>query len=136
MGKYDDIIGLPHPVSKKHPPMPIQDRAVQFAPFAALTGYGAAVDEAGRLTAERIELDAGQKEILNRKLTQLAQSGGTAAITYFQPDERKSGGEYRTVTDAVARVEEDERRIVLAGGRKIGFDEIYGIESNNKDDPG
>ena len=129
MGKYDDIISLPHPTSKKHPPMSLEDRAVQFAPFASLTGYGAAVDEAGRLTDERIELDEGQKEILNRKLTKLVQSGGMAKITYFQPDERKSGGAYRTVTDAVVRVDENERRILLAGGGKIGFDEIYGIES-------
>ncbi len=45
---YDDIINMPRPVSKKHPPMPLENRAAQFAPFAALTGYDKAIDEVNK----------------------------------------------------------------------------------------
>ena len=64
-GPYDDIIDLPRPVSKKHPPMPMMKRAAQFLPFAALTGYEAAVEETARLTEKKTELSEDMKTILN-----------------------------------------------------------------------
>ena len=92
---YADIIHLPHHVSQNHPQMPMLDRAAQFAPFAALTGYEAAVGETARLTAERRELDAQEAEELNRRLAALIANlpeRPDATIEYFVPDDRKSGG--------------------------------------------
>ena len=95
------MINLPHPVSKVHPQMPIAERAAQFSPFAALTGYGDAVKETARLTDAKIELDEDAKEILDEKLKQIREQieeHPEIEITYFQPDERKKGGSYITIT--------------------------------------
>ena len=96
-GKYDEIMGLPHHISKTRPQMPMSDRAAQFAPFAALTGYDAAIKETGRLTDERIELDVEALSALDMKYQLLMEALDEApevTITYFQPDERKAGGKY------------------------------------------
>lgn len=99
MHKYDDIINLPHYTSSKRPRMAMIDRAAQFSPFAALTGYDAAVKETARLTEDRVELDEYQKSALNDRL-QIVQERlsdtPVISITYFVPDERKSGGAYCT----------------------------------------
>ena len=94
MPAYDDIIHLPHHVSQNHPQMSMHDRAAQFAPFAALTGYEAAVRETARLTAEKRELDAQEAEELNRRLTELAArlpDHPEVTVEYFVPDDRKAG---------------------------------------------
>ena len=92
---YDDIIHLSHPKSEKHPPMTIMERAAQFSPFSALTGYGDAVDETIRLTDEQLELDEETKAMLNLKLQFLLENPQTEAVfTYFQKDRKKSGGAY------------------------------------------
>lgn len=80
---YEDIINLPHPVSKSHKPMPVEDRAAQFAPFAALTGHQAAIEEAARVTDMRMELDEEMKEQLNVKLQKLCQSRGIESKLYI-----------------------------------------------------
>ena len=101
--KYDSIMNLPHHVSKTRPQMPMSDRAAQFAPFAALTGYDSAIKETGRLTDERIELDEEALSALDMKYQLLMDTFDEApevTITYFQPDERKAGGKYLTATDA------------------------------------
>ena len=98
---YDDIIRLPHHVSQNHPQMSLRDRAAQFAPFAALTGYEAAVGETARLTAERRELDAQEAEELNRRLAALIArlpERPEVTVEYFVPDDRKAGGAYVSVT--------------------------------------
>ena len=95
--RYDEIINLPHHVSKTRPQMPMSDRAAQFAPFAALTGYDSAIKETGRLTDERIELDEEALTALDMKYQLLMDALNEApkvTITYFQPDERKAGGKY------------------------------------------
>lgn len=95
MEKYREIIDLPHHVSKTRPQMPMSDRAAQFAPFAALTGYDAAIKETGRLTDERIELDEEALTALDMKyqlLMDALDDKPEVTITYFQPDERKAGG--------------------------------------------
>lgn len=128
---YDDIINLPHPTSKKHPRMSAQSRAAQFSPFAALTGYDAAVKETARLTDRRIELDEYEKAELCSRLQMIcdsAEKNETVTFTYFVPDNRKDGGFYTTVSGCVKRIDEYERRIVLKDGRKIPLDEIIGIE--------
>ena len=130
-GKYDEIMGLPHHVSKTRPQMPMSDRAAQFAPFAALTGYDAAIKETGRLTDERIELDVEALSALDMKYQLLIEALDEApevTITYFQPDERKAGGKYLTATGAVKKIDNFERRITMQDGAKIPMDDVLSIE--------
>ena len=126
---YSDIIDLPHHVSQVHPRMSLLNRAAQFAPFAALTGYGAAIDEAARLTQRRIELSEGEKEALNGKLAALAQHlPAEATVTYFVPDPRKEGGRYVAETFVVRQIIPSEGAMHLAGGRTIDLDCVLDVE--------
>lgn len=129
--RYDDIIHLSRPVSKKRGPMSNFDRAAQFSPFAALTGYDAVIAETGRLTDTQIELDEGGKALLDEKLQtireHLAQQP-KVKLTVFCPDSRKSGGAYETITGNVKKIDPVARILVLTGGEVIPVDRIYGIE--------
>lgn len=130
---YDDIINLPHHVSKTHPHMAIIDRAAQFSPFAALTGYDAAVKETARLTDRRIELDEYEKDALNEKLSLVAEQieeHPKITITYFRPDDKKIGGAYVTVTGCMKKIDEYEGNICLTDGTKIVIEEMIEIESD------
>lgn len=130
-GRYDDIINLPHHVSTKHPHMAPSDRAAQFSPFAALTGHDEAIKETARLTDERMELDENRKELLDARLQLLREHLGekpTVTFTFFEPDERKSGGAYVTVTGSVKKIEEYENKIILEEGVVILIDEISAVE--------
>ena len=130
-GKYDEIMGLPHHVSKTRPQMPMSDRAAQFAPFAALTGYDAAIKETGRLTDERIELDVEALSALDMKYQLLMEALDEAPeviITYFRPDERKAGGKYVSAVGAVKKIDDFERRITMQDGAKIPMDDVLSIE--------
>ena len=129
--RYNEIINLPHHVSKTRPQMPMSDRAAQFAPFAALTGYDAAIKETGRLTDEKIEMDEEALNILNMKFQILARSlddEPEVTFTYFKPDERKAGGAYLEVTGMVKKVDDFERLIVMQNGTKMPMDDILNIE--------
>lgn len=129
---YEDIINHSHHVSKSHPQMPMADRAAQFSPFAALTGYDAAIQETGRLTEERITLDEEVQAVLNRKqflLNAHISDKPEITVTYFVPDERKSGGAYVTVTGNLKRMDETERLLYLTNGQKIRLDDIADINS-------
>ena len=131
-GDYDDIINLPHHISKTRPQMSLKDRAAQFSPFAALTGYDAAIKETGRLTDEKIELDEEALSNLNMKFQILFENPDEQpdiAITYFKPDETKSGGAYLTTTDKIKKVDEYERIITTAKGTKIPMDDVINLES-------
>lgn len=131
-GKYDDILNLPHHVSDTRPQMPMLDRAAQFSPFAALTGYEAAVKETARLTEARVELDENAKAELDQKLRLLMeylQEQPQVAITYFQPDSRKEGGAYLTVTGVIKRIRELERMVELTDGTRIPISDILDLES-------
>lgn len=104
--QYDDIINLPHHVSKTRPQMSMVDRAAQFSPFAALTGYDAAIKETGRLTDEKVNLSEEEKEALDRKQQILMEWLGdhpALTITFFVPDEKKSGGAYMTKSGNLKR---------------------------------
>ena len=130
-GKYDKIMGLPHHVSKTRPQMPMSDRAAQFAPFAALTGYDAAIKETGRLTDERIELDVEALSALDMKYQLLMEALDEApevTITYFQPDERKAGGKYVSAVGAVKKIDDFERRITMRDGTRIATDDVLSID--------
>ncbi len=128
--RYDEIINLPHHVSKTRPQMPLSDRAAQFAPFAALTGYDSAIKETGRLTDERIELGEEALTALNRKYQLLIDTLDDApevTIIYFQPDERKAGGQYVSATGTVKKVDTFGRRILLQDGTRIPLDSVYDL---------
>lgn len=130
--KYADIIGLPHHTSPTRPRMSVSARAAQFAPFAALTGYGAAVDETARLTDDRTILDENAKTMLDNKLQIIAEHLNDlpeVTFTYFEPDKKKSGGAYRSVTGPVREIDEYERIVKLWDGTRIPIEQIYGIAS-------
>lgn len=129
--KYDDIINLPHPVSTRHPRMSLHDRAAQFSPFAALTGYDAAVKETARLTERRIELDENSKALLDERMgivQEQLNEKPEITITYFKPDMKKSGGSYVEVTGCIKKIDEYERLIVLCSGEKIPIDEVIAVQ--------
>lgn len=129
--RYDDIIDLPHHVSRKHPQMPLLDRAAQFAPFAALTGHEAAIKETARLTEEEIELDENSKELLDFRLQQLQEHLSeqlSVTVTYFCPDEKKAGGAYETVAGRVKRVDAYAGELVFTDGRKVELRNIVEME--------
>ena len=123
---YEDMLRLPHPVSRWHKRMDRVDRAAQFAPFAALTGHGAAIDEEARLTdmaailtEERMaELDLAIRESVGKHVS----------ITYFQPDERKAGGEYVTVIGVLKKIDEFEGVLVLEDGTKVDIRRTFKVE--------
>lgn len=129
--KYDDMLYLSHPTSSTRPRMPMLDRAAQFSPFAALTGYDEAVKETARLTERKIELDEYEKIALDGQLQQIRlhlSEQPAVTITYFQADERKEGGAYQTITGNVKKIDEYEREIVLVSGEKIKIEEITEVK--------
>lgn len=128
---YDDIINLPHHTSNSRPHMSAHDRAAQFSPFAALTGYDAAITETGRLTDKRVELDEYRKADLNERLCKIQaqmDEQPEVSITYFQPDKKKSGGAYITVTGCVKKIDAYERTVVMQDDTNIPIDGIFEIE--------
>ena len=129
--KYEDIINLKRPISKKHPPMPLEERAAQFAPFAALTGYEETITETAREVDKRIELDEEAQNTINRKIQELKQQIVTkpiVAITYFQKDLSKEGGEYITVTEKIRKIDDYKKIIVLENKTEIPIREILDID--------
>ena len=130
---YDDIIHLPHRVSKRHPQMSLYNRAAQFAPFAALTGYEEAIIETARLTAPKVDMMEDNQQLLDRKLALLSHSlieQPTVSITYFQPDKKKSGGQYLTVTGVIKCIRDSERVIRMADGKRVSIDTIINIDGD------
>ena len=129
--RYDDIIHLSRPVSRKRSPMSNFDRAAQFSPFAALTGYDAVIAETCRLTDIQIELDEGGKALLDEKL-QLIQAhlaeNPEVKLTVFCPDSRKTCGAYEEITGNVKKIDPVARILVLTSGAVIPIDRLYGIE--------
>ena len=131
MGKYDDIIDLPHHISATRPRMPMIDRAAQFMPFRALTGYEDAVHETSRLTDERVELTEDEKALLDAKLQRLADrldSHPQVTLTWFQPDKRKAGGAYVTTTGRLKKIDDFEGVLLLASGERIAIKDILIIQ--------
>lgn len=138
-GPYDDILHLPHPTSKRHPRMPIADRAAQFSPFAALTGHGAAIEETARVTDRRIELDEDAKEQLDQTLQLLLEridEQPEITVTWFSPDKKKAGGQYHTATGKLKRIDTQESRLILTDGTQIPLEDLLRIRIESfQDDP-
>ena len=131
--QYDDIINLPHHVSKKHPLMSLMNRAAQFSPFAALTGHNDAIQETARLTDSFIELSEERKEQLNEQLQLIRENleqEPKIEVIYFRPDSRKDGGEYVTVCGRVKRIRGQERRIVFTDGTVLPIDYLFEIRGD------
>lgn len=128
---YNDIMHLLYPKSKKRSPMPRSHRAVQFAPFAALTGHDGAVREVARLTTDKIELDQSSIDRLNEKLHILRKHRLTqprVTITHFQQDEKKSGGAYVITKGVIKKIDDYQRIVVMTSGMLISISDILEIE--------
>lgn len=123
--KYEGIFDLPHHTSKTHPRMDMNSRAAQFAPFAALSGYGAATDEAARLTCPKIELDDAERAIINERLLTLS---GEVKLTYFIKDTKKDGGRYVTEIHTVKKTDPSAQLVLFTDGLKVAFDDIYSFD--------
>ena len=133
-GPYDDIITLPHPTSRRHPRMPAADRAAQFAPFAALTGYAAAVKETARETEAFTELAEDEAMALDRQLRLLEErvrERPWVVLTCFQPDQRKAGGAYVEVQGRVKRLDATAGAITLEDGREVPISYILEIKEED-----
>lgn len=144
--RYDDMLDLPHHVSFTHPQMPMANRAAQFSPFAALTGYDDQIRETARLTDGRIELSEEEKIRLDERLQMIQEQIDTCAnnfdakntavsITFFRPDTRKSGGSYSTISGAVKKIDTYKRKIIfyaengISDGDSIAIDDIVEIDN-------
>ena len=130
---YEDIVNLPPHISKKHPQPSMMDRAARFAPFAAITGYEEMVLEEARVTEERVDLDEGALSLLNEKLNMIQEfldEEPEVTITYFEPDKKKSGGAYVSITGVVKRIDEYEHLVIMTDGKKINIEEIYDLQSD------
>ncbi|MCR5748146.1 MAG: YolD-like family protein [Lachnospiraceae bacterium] len=131
MGKYDDIIGLPHHVSKKRPQMPIEDRAAQFAPFAALRGFTENIAESERFVEHRVSLSEDQKESIDLTLSMITDDNNAVSVKYFVKDTTKPGGRYVKEDGRITNIDKQQAAIVLTypsgGSRIIPFEDLYEI---------
>lgn len=131
MSEYDDIIHLPHHVSRIHPQMSMEDRAAQFSPFAALTGYEAAVKETARLTDDREELDEDEKTRLNAQLQKISarlQEQPEVMVTYFAPDERKTGGARQTYRGRLRKIDRNRKMLIMVDQTELPIENLLNIE--------
>ena len=134
--KYDDIINLSHHISKKHPKMSMDERAAQFAPFAALVGYEDAVEETARITTQRIELNEEERNALDIKLQMLneqirIQIYPNVVIMYFVPDLKKDGGKYIKISGTVKKIDEYKQLIILDDKTEIPISEIISVNGES-----
>ena len=129
MNNYDDIINLPHHVSKNHPRMSIQNRASQISPFSALTGYEDAINETKRITTEKRILTPDKIEELNRILLEIEENINiyTYQITYFKKDLKKVGGNYLTIIDKIIKINPTEEYLITKSKIKIKLNDIEEI---------
>lgn len=133
-GKYDDMLYLPHHVSKTRARMSATDRGAQFSPFAALVGYGEVIRETARRTCRRVELTDSEKEAINHRLCRLLQpeyAGAAVQIRYFQPDLWKEGGEYVTAAGSIRQIDPLYGVLTMTDGREILIDDIQSLECDD-----
>lgn len=129
---YSDILNLPHPTSKNHPRMSIQERAAQFSPFAALSGHAAAIAETARLTDRKMELDEDTRAELDRRqaiLLEQISERPEVTVTWFRPDEKKDGGAYVTTAGRLKKIDQVERILILMDGTRIPLEDVAALES-------
>jgi len=127
--RYEDLLDLPHPEPKHHPRMSRSQRAAQFSPFAALTGYDQIIKESSRTTDQDVELDEMEKEKIGRRLALLTEKSGIGAeIVYFEPDTKKSGGRFVSVSGRIRKLDADSGTVVLEDGTVLEIDQIRRID--------
>ena len=134
--RYNDIINLPHHVSPTRMPMPPENRAAQFSPFAALTGFEEQILETSRFTDHLMELSEDEKTLLDNTLREIEAhmvEQPDVCVTYFEPDSKKSGGQYVTFTGTLKKIDSYERRLVFFEGsgttaKSISIDYISSIQ--------
>lgn len=134
-GDYDDVINLSNPTSTVHPRMSLHDRAAQFSPFAALTGYEAAIREEDRLTEKKQELSEEMRDLLNeqlRKIKENIKTEQTVTITYFVPDDKKEGGAYVSHSGIIKKIDGYERKVIFMDQTVIPMDQIKQITASSK----
>jgi len=137
MSQYNDIIHLPHHVSEKRVSMSLIDRAAQFSPFAALTGYDAVIAETGRLTQRSVELDEGTIAQLNQQLHKILaviHTQPTVTAVYFLPDPRKDGGSYQSKTGAVKMIDTHARILRFTDRTEVYFEQLTALHLHNESD--
>ena len=130
VGRYDDIMYLPHPTSKVHPRMPGANRAAQFAPFAALTGFEGLIAETGRVTEKQIFLSEDEEAAISERLSELLEvieERPVVSLSYFERDGRKEGGNFREYEGVLHKIDTNERMLVFEDGSRIGFEYITRI---------
>ena len=128
---YDDKKHLSRPRYDEYPPMSAHDRAAQFSPFAALVGYDDEVAETARLTDSRDELTEDEINELNAALNRVLSIIGeqpVIKVTYFIPDDRKSGGRYAEKTGAVRIYDGYENALVFTDGMRIAVNDMRHVE--------
>lgn len=130
MSRYDDIINLPHHVSKTRKPMPMENRAAQFAPFAALSGHDEAINETARHTLSRIELSETDNTRLAMRLAHALTAQSPVTVTYFVPDDHKEGGNYATTSGIIKKIDEYECRIIFTDKRSIRLADILSLDGD------
>lgn len=128
MGRYDDIIELPHHRSQWREPMPVENRAAQFAPFAALSGHDEAIAETGRITNAKIELANEEKLMIERALKKALENHARVTITYFLADGRKTGGSYQQKTGVIKKIDEYEKTVTLSDGSKLKMEDLLSVK--------
>lgn len=128
MGRYDDIIELPHHRSQYRTPMPVENRSAQFAPFAALSGHDDAIDETARITDIKIELTNEEKLEIEQALRRSLENKSCVAITYFSPDNKKTGGCYRHITSVVKKIDEYDKTITLTDGTTLHLENLTSVK--------
>lgn len=133
MGKYDDIINHEYKGSPSRGRMSLENRATQFAPFAALTGHDAAINETARLTTEKIELYKDERRMLSERILMVLEridDGPQVTFTVFRADQRKSGGRYVKITGTVKKYDESDRTITMTDGQAFTLDDVEAIEGD------
>lgn len=134
---YEDIMHLSRPVSPRHLPMSMHDRAAQFSPFAALTGYDAAIEETARLTDRQAELAESSKEALDKKIRAIQNvidAMPEVTVTFFEPDLRKTGGAYRTITGRVKKIDEYNKALIFQDETAVQFWQLHDIVCSTPSD--
>lgn len=127
MGKYDDIIDLPHYRSPFRTPMPVENRGAQFAPFAALAGHDDAIAETARLTDVRLELTEEEKYQLSLLIQKAHERRMPVIVTYFLEDTKKEGGEYRIARGVITKIDELAKTVTLDSGQTLSLHDMVSV---------
>ena len=121
MKKYDDIINLPHHVSKNHPQMSMNNRAAQFAPFAALTGYAEAINESKIIDEKKITLGEDKKEELESIFHQI-HAGSRVELRFYQKNK------YINYIGIIKKIDTIEKKIIFTNRKVISIKDVVDIK--------